>query len=75
MNDEEVEDFGGLESSVTQAEDARMGAKEQPAPQADPGGNPTTAVVSAGGDPAAAAAPASKDPTAAAAPSHVTRSC
>jgi hypothetical protein len=31
-NDEEVDDFGDLESSVTRAEDARMGVGEQPAP-------------------------------------------
>jgi hypothetical protein len=27
-NDEEVDDFGGLESSVTRAEDVRMEARE-----------------------------------------------
>jgi hypothetical protein len=27
MNDEEVEDFGGLESTVTRSEDARTGPK------------------------------------------------
>jgi hypothetical protein len=64
LNEEEVEDFGGLESSVTRAEDAWTGAEEQPAPQADPGG-----------DPAAAAVSASEDPTAAAAPSQVAGSC
>ena len=64
LNEEEVEDFGGLESSVTRAEDARTGAEEQSVPQADPGG-----------DPAAAAAPAGKDPAAAAAPSQVAGSC
>jgi hypothetical protein len=56
-SEEEVEDFGGLESSVTRAEDARTGAEEQPAPQADPGGDPAAAAVPACGDPAAAAAP------------------
>jgi hypothetical protein len=64
MNEEEVEDFGGLESSVTRAEDARTWAEEQPAPQADPLG-----------DPAAAAMPAGKDPAAVAAPSQVAGSC
>jgi hypothetical protein len=75
MNDEEVEDFGGLESSVTRAEDARTGAEEQPAPQADPGGDPAATAVPAGGDPAATVAPACEDPVAAAAPSQVVGSC
>jgi hypothetical protein len=75
MNDEEVEDFGGLESSMTRAEDARTGTEEQSAPQADPCGDPAAAVVPAGGDPAAAAAPAGKDPTAVAAPFKVAASC
>jgi hypothetical protein len=44
-NNEEVEDFGGLESSVTRAEDARMRAEEQPAPQADPGEDPSAAAA------------------------------
>jgi hypothetical protein len=38
-NDEEVDDFGGLESSVTRTEDARTGV-EQPATQTDPGEDP-----------------------------------
>ena len=36
MKYEEVEDFGGLESSVTRVEDARTGAEEQPVPQSRP---------------------------------------
>jgi hypothetical protein len=64
MNDEEVDDFGGLESSVTRVEDARTGVEEQPAPEADPGG-----------DIAATAAPASEDRPASAAPSQVAGSC
>ena len=75
MNDEEVDDFGGLESSVTRAEDARTGAEEQPAPQVDLGGHPAAAAAPASGDPAAASAPAGKDPAAAAAPSQVAGSC
>jgi hypothetical protein len=43
----EVEDFGGLESSVTRVEDVRTGAEEQHAPQADPGGDPAAAAASA----------------------------
>jgi hypothetical protein len=42
FNDEEVEDFGGLESSLTQTEDAGTGAEEQSVPQAGPGEDPTT---------------------------------
>jgi hypothetical protein len=59
LNDEEVEDFGGLESSMTRTEGAGTGAEEQ-APQAGPGK-----------DPAAAAAPDGEDSAAAAAPSQV----
>jgi hypothetical protein len=62
MNDEEVDEFGGLESSVTQAEDTRMGVEEQPTPQADK-------------DPPTAAAPASEDPAASDVPSQVAGSC
>jgi hypothetical protein len=40
LNDEEVEDFGGLESSLTRTEDAGTGAEEQSAPQAGPGEDP-----------------------------------
>jgi hypothetical protein len=60
LNDEEVEDFSGLESSVAQTEDAGTGAEEQLAPQAGPSRDPT-----------AAASPASEDPTTAATPSQV----
>ena len=54
---------------MTRAEDARTGAEEQPAPQADHGGDPAAAAVPAGGDPAAAAALAGEDPAATASPS------
>ena len=64
MNDEEVDDFGSLESLVTRAEDARTGVEEQPVPQTGPGE-----------DPPAVAAPANEDPAAAAAPSQVAGSC
>jgi hypothetical protein len=67
MNDEEVENFGGLGSSLTQIEDAGTGAEEQLVPQA----SPATATAPASEDPAAAAAPAGEDPAAAAAPSQV----
>ena len=75
MNDEKVDDFGGLESSVTRAEDARTGVEEQPTPLTGPGGDPAAAAVPAGEDPTTAAAPAGEDPAAAAAPSQVAGSC
>jgi hypothetical protein len=71
LNDEEVEDFGSLESSLTRTEDMATGAEEQSAPQAGPGEDPTTAAAPAGEDPAAAAAPTGEDPAAAATPSQV----
>jgi hypothetical protein len=60
MNDEEVEDFGSLESLMTRTEGAETGAERHSAPQVGPGE-----------DPAAAAAPAGEDPTTVAAPSQV----
>jgi hypothetical protein len=61
LNDEEVEDFGGLESSLTWIEDAGTGAEEQLAPQASPGEDPATATAPTDEDPAAAAAPVIPD--------------
>ena len=75
MNDEEVDNFGGLESSVTRAEDARTGVEEQPTPLTDPGEDPPAAAVPAGEDTPVAAAPAEEDPAASAAPSQVAGSC
>jgi hypothetical protein len=74
-NDEEVDDFGGLESSVTRAEDARMGVEVQPAPLAGPGEDPVATAVLADEDTPATAAPADEDPAASAAPSQVAGSC
>ena len=75
MNDEEVDNFGGLESSVTRAEDARTGVEEQPTPLTGPGEDPTVATVPASEDTPASAAPADEDPVASAAPSQVAGSC
>jgi hypothetical protein len=75
VNDEEVEDFGGLESSGTRAEDARTGVGEQPTPPAGPGEDPTTATVPAGEDTPAAPAQVAEDPAALAAPLQVAGSC
>jgi hypothetical protein len=68
-NNEEVDDFGGLESSVTRAKDARTGVGEQPAPHAGPGEDPEAAAVPAGKDTPAALAQADEDPAAPPAPS------
>jgi hypothetical protein len=68
-NDKEVNNFGGLESSVTWAEDVRMEVGEQPAPLTGPCEDPAATAVPAGEDPPATAAPAAEDPTAPTAPS------
>jgi hypothetical protein len=57
LDDEEVEDFGSLESSLTRTEGTGTGAEEHSVPQASPSEDPAAAAVSAGEDPAAAAAP------------------
>jgi hypothetical protein len=57
LNDEEVEDFGGLQSSLTWTEGTGTGAEEQSVPQAGPGKDPAAAAALAGEDSAAAAAP------------------
>jgi hypothetical protein len=57
MNDEEVEDFGGLESSMTRTEGMEMGAKGHSAPQAGPGEDSAATAALAGEDSIAAAAP------------------
>jgi hypothetical protein len=48
MNYEEVDDFGGLESSVTWAEDARTGVEEQPGPLTGPSEHPAATAVPTG---------------------------
>jgi hypothetical protein len=57
MNDEEVEDFGGLESSMTQIEGVETGAEGHLAPQAGPGEDSTAVAAPAGEHSAAAATP------------------
>ena len=74
-NDEEIDDLGGLESSVSRAEDVRMEAEEQPAPPTGPREDPAAVVVLPGEDALATAATATKDPTALTAPSQVAGSC
>jgi hypothetical protein len=71
VNDEEVDDFRGLESLVPLAEDARAGIGEQPAPSTSPGEDPTAAAASAREDTSVAAVSAAEDPAASATPSQV----
>jgi hypothetical protein len=74
-NDEEVNDFGGPESSVTQVEDVRTEAREQPVPPTGPREDPAAETVLPGGDAPAAAATATEDPAVPTAPSQVAGSC
>jgi hypothetical protein len=74
-NDEEVDDFGGLESSGTRAEDVRTGVGEQPAPPTGAGEDPAAAAVPDGEDTPVAPAQAAEDPAAPAAPLQVAGSC
>jgi hypothetical protein len=61
-NDEEVDDFGGLEGSVTRAEDVRTEAGEQPAPPTGPREDRAAETVLPGEDAPATAATATEDP-------------
>ena len=70
-NDEEVNDFGGLDSTEPLEEDARAGIGERPAPTTGVGEDPVAAAAPASEDTSAAAAPAAEDPAASAAPSQV----
>jgi hypothetical protein len=68
-NDEGVNDFGGLESTVPLAEDAWAGIGEQPASPTGAGEDPVASIAPSGEDTLAAAARAAEDPAASAAPS------
>jgi hypothetical protein len=57
LNDEEVEDFGGLESLMTRTEGMETGVEWHSVPQAGPSEDSTAAAAPAGDDSAAAAAP------------------
>jgi hypothetical protein len=74
-NDEEVDDFGGLESSVTRAEDVRMEAGEQLAPPTDAHEDPTAEAVLPSKDTLAATAMATEYPVVPTGPSQVAGSC
>jgi hypothetical protein len=74
-NDEEVDDFGGMESSVTRAEDVRTEAGEQPTPLIGPHDDPATTAVLPSEDAPTTAATTAEDPAAPTAPSQVAGSC
>jgi hypothetical protein len=70
-NDEEVDDFGGLESTVPPAEDAKVGIGEQSVPPTGAGEDPMVATMPPGEDTSVVAAPAAEDPAASVGPSQV----
>jgi hypothetical protein len=74
-NDEEVDDFGGLESSVTWVEDVRMEAGEQPTPPTGPHEDHVAEAVLPCEDAPALATTATEDPAVPIAPLQVAGSC
>jgi hypothetical protein len=74
-NDEEVDDFGGLESLVTWVEDVRMEAGEQPTPPTGPREDPAVETVLPSEDAPASAATATEDPAVPTTPLQVAGSC
>jgi hypothetical protein len=70
-NDEEVDDFEGLDNTKPLAEDARAGIGERPTPATGAGEDPVAVAAPAGEDTSTVAAPAAEDPAASAAPSQV----
>jgi hypothetical protein len=74
-NDVEVDDFGGLESSVTQAKDVRTDDGKQPAPPTGPCEDPAVEAILPGKDAPAAAVTATEDPAVPTAPSQVAGLC
>jgi hypothetical protein len=70
-NDEEVEDLGGLESTMPLVEGARAGTEEQPAPPTGASKDNPMATAALLEDTLVAAAPAAEDPAALAGPSQV----
>jgi hypothetical protein len=71
VNDEEVEDLGGLESMNPLVEGARAGTEEQPAPPTGASEDDPVAAVALPEDISGAAAPAAEDPAASAGPTQV----
>jgi hypothetical protein len=70
-NDEEVDDLGGLESTMALAEGARAGIREQPAPPTSASEDDPVAAAALPEDTLVGAAQAAEDPAASAGPSHV----
>jgi hypothetical protein len=70
-NDEEVDDFEGLDNTEPLAEDARAGIGERLAPATSASEDPVRAAALAGEDASAVTASAAEDPAAPAAPSQV----
>jgi hypothetical protein len=70
-NDEEVEDFAGLESMTPLAEGARAGTEEQPAPPTGDSEEDPVATTTLPKDTSVASAPAAEDPAASVGPSQV----
>jgi hypothetical protein len=70
VNDEEVDDLGGLESTMPLAEDARARIGEQTAPPTGASEDPVAAAALPE-DTSVVAAPAVEDPAASASPSQV----
>jgi hypothetical protein len=70
-NDEEVEDLGNLECTMTLAEGARAGTVEQPAAPTGASEDNPMAAAALPKDTSAVAAPAAEDPAASVGPSQV----
>jgi hypothetical protein len=70
-NDEEVDDLGGLESTMPLAEDARTGIGEQRAPPTGASEDDPVAAAVLREDTSVAAAPAAEDPATSIGPSQV----
>ena len=62
VNDDEVEDFGGLGGANPLVEGARAGAEDQPAPSTGVGEDNPVATAALPEDASGAAAPVSEDP-------------
>jgi hypothetical protein len=70
-NDEEVEDLGGLESTMPLAEGVRAGTEEQPAPPTGDSEEDPVAAAVLPEDTSVASAPAAEDPASSVGPSQV----
>jgi hypothetical protein len=70
-NDEEVDDLGGLGSTMPLAEGARAVIEEQPAPPTGASEDDPVVAAVLPEDTSVAAAPAAEDPAASAGPSQV----